>query len=80
VLQLRVFGSSTQLGEIAARIREIPGSRHVIRSGDGSAGQALVTADLVDDAVDTALEQVQQLGVPSEDVRPAAIVKSDLVV
>ena len=68
MLQLRVFGSSTDVGEIAARMGEIPGSRRVIRSGEGSVRQALVTADLVDDAADTALEQVRQMGVLSEDV------------
>jgi uncharacterized hydrophobic protein (TIGR00271 family) len=68
MLQLRVFGSSGDMGEIAARIREIPGSRHVIQSGDGAAGPALVTAELVDDAVDGALKQVRRMGVPAEDV------------
>jgi hypothetical protein len=68
VLQLRVFGSATNVGEIAARIREIPGSRHVTRSGDGSVGRPLVTVDLVDDAVDTELEHVRQMGLPSGDV------------
>ncbi len=68
MLQLHVFGSSTEVGEIAARIRETHGSRQATRSGDGSVGHALLTADLVDDPVDTALEQVRQMGVPSEDL------------
>jgi hypothetical protein len=67
-VQLRVCGSSTAVGELAARIQRMPGSRHVIRSGDGSVGQALVTADLVDDAVDSSLECVRQMGVPSKGV------------
>ena len=43
----------------------------MIRSGDADSGDsrgALVTADLVDDAVDRALQQVSRLGVPAEDV------------
>jgi uncharacterized hydrophobic protein (TIGR00271 family) len=68
VLQLRVFGESQQLVDVAARLQAIPGSRHVVRTGDGIEGDAFVTADLVDDAVDRALEQVRRIGVPAEDV------------
>jgi uncharacterized hydrophobic protein (TIGR00271 family) len=68
VLQLRVFGASQQLVDVAARLQEIPGSRHVVRTGDGAHGNAFVTADLVDDAVDRALEQVRRMGVPAEDI------------
>ena len=49
-----------------SRLQRIPGSRHVIQLGNGEAlGGALVSADLVDDAVDRALEQVTRLGVPA---------------
>lgn len=68
MLQLRVFGHSPAIANVARRLEEIPGSRHVIRSGDGDAHEAVVTADLVDDAVDRALEQIKRLGVPAEDV------------
>jgi uncharacterized hydrophobic protein (TIGR00271 family) len=68
VLQLRVYGASRVIGDVAGELEAIPGSRHVILSGDGSSGNALVTADLVDDAVDQALERVKKLGLPSEDV------------
>jgi uncharacterized hydrophobic protein (TIGR00271 family) len=68
VLQLRVFGASQQLVDVAARLQEIPGSRHVIRTGDGANGNALVTADLVDDAVDRALHQVQGMGIRADDI------------
>ncbi len=68
MLQLRVFGASQQLGDIAARLREIPGSRHVVRTGDGANGSAFVTADLVDDAVDQAVKQVRGMGVAAEDL------------
>ncbi len=68
MLQLRVFGASRQLGDVAARLREIPGSRHVVRTGDGANGSAFVTADLADDAVDQAVEQVRGMGVAAEDL------------
>jgi uncharacterized hydrophobic protein (TIGR00271 family) len=68
VLQLRVFGTPPAMAAVADRLQRIPGSRHVIQLGNGELGGALVSADLVDDAVDRALEQVTQLGVPAEDV------------
>jgi uncharacterized hydrophobic protein (TIGR00271 family) len=68
VLQLRVFGSERLVAEVAGHLHELPGSRHVIVMGDGSSGNAQVTADLSDDAVDHALTHVQRLGCPAEDV------------
>lgn len=68
MLQLRVFGTSSQMADVVERLEQIPGSRHVIQTGDGRLGRALVTADLVDDAVDRILEQVRQMGLPAEDV------------
>lgn len=68
MLQLRVFGGSRAMADVAQCLEEVPGTRHVIRSDDGAAGSALVTADLVDDAVDPALSQVRRLGIPTEDV------------
>lgn len=56
------------MADVAQRLQTIPGSHHVIRTGDGYGGAAVVTADLVDDAVDRALEQVKRLGVPADDV------------
>ena len=73
MLQLRVFGASSQLDDVAAGLREIPGSRHVVRAGDGAHGDASVTADLAEDAVDRALEQVRRVGVPADDVVLARI-------
>jgi uncharacterized hydrophobic protein (TIGR00271 family) len=67
-MHLRVFGAPEVIAEVASRMGEIPGSRHVVLSSDGVSGQALVTADLTADAVDPTLAQVQRLGVPSEDV------------
>jgi uncharacterized hydrophobic protein (TIGR00271 family) len=68
VLQLQVFGASDELVAVAQRLEEIAGARHVIRTGDGGVGNAIVLAELVDDAVDQALEQVNRLGVRGEDV------------
>lgn len=76
MLQLRVFGAPKAMSNVAQCLQELPGARHVIRSGDGSGGGALVTADLVDDAVDRALQQVRRLGVPSEDV---VLVREDAI-
>lgn len=68
VLQLRVFGSPELIADLANQLERIHGARHVIVSGNGAAGQALVTADLVDDAVDEAVEAIDRRGLPSEDV------------
>ncbi len=68
MLQLRVFGAAPAMADVAERLQEIPGSRHVIRTGDRDGGHAVVMADLVDDAVDRALDQVKRMGVPADDV------------
>lgn len=68
VLQLRVFGASELIADIANQLEGIHGARHVIVSGNGAAGQALVTADLVDDAVDQAVETIKRRGLPPDDV------------
>jgi uncharacterized hydrophobic protein (TIGR00271 family) len=69
VLQLRVFGASElMIADIANQLDLIHGARHVIVSGNGAAGQALVTADLLDDAVDQAVETINRRGLPLEDV------------
>ncbi len=73
MLQLRVFGTAPVVAELAPRIQGIPGSRHVIRTGGEP---AVVTADLADDAVDRALEEVKRMGVPPEDV---VLVRLDLI-
>ncbi|MFZ0378185.1 MAG: DUF389 domain-containing protein [Solirubrobacteraceae bacterium] len=68
MLQLRVFGTSELIADLTNQLERIQGARHVIVSGSGASGKALVTADLVDDAVDQAIERVRRLGLPSEDV------------
>jgi uncharacterized hydrophobic protein (TIGR00271 family) len=56
------------MADVAECLQAIPGSRHVIRTTDGGSGRCIVTADLVDDAVDEALAGVNRLGVPGDDV------------
>jgi uncharacterized hydrophobic protein (TIGR00271 family) len=59
------------MADVAQCLQEIPGARHVVRTGDGGAGDSgavLVTADLLDDAVDRALQQVRRLGVSADDM------------
>ena len=68
MLQLRVFGAASDMGQVAERLGTLPGSTHVIRTGDDGSDHASVTADLGDDAADAALDAVRRLGVPSEDV------------
>jgi uncharacterized hydrophobic protein (TIGR00271 family) len=68
MLQLRVFGAAPAMADVAARLRAIPGSRHVVRAGTDDEEEWVVTADLVDDAVDQALDQIGRMGVPSENV------------
>src|SRR5947209_3647822 len=68
MLALRVFGASPVMADVAERLQEIPGARHVIRTGDPDGRNGVVMADLVDDAVDRALDQVNPMGVPADDV------------
>jgi uncharacterized hydrophobic protein (TIGR00271 family) len=64
-----VFGASPLMTEVAERLSALPGARHItwIEARDHGGG-ALVTADLLPDAADPALEAVREAGVPSADV------------
>jgi Domain of unknown function (DUF389) len=68
MLQLRVFGSSHVTAAVREQLGHVAGARHVIRTADGSGGDTLLTADLVDDAADEALEHLTRIGVAREDV------------
>src|SRR6516165_4508658 len=68
MLQLRVFGDSATIGDVATHLRALPGARHVSLTGDQPDGKALVTADIRAPAADVALEKVRSLGIPAEDV------------
>ena len=68
MLHLRVFGSSEVIAEVAGYLHELDGSTHVIYTPGGSPGQAVVTADLAAEAVDSTLAKMQSLGIPAKDV------------
>lgn len=67
MLQLRVFAGAGAVRELADRLRETAGATHVVQMGDAAQG-TLITADLLDGAVDTVLELVGRCGVSAEDV------------
>jgi len=68
MLQLRVFGNSSAMGDVAARLHALSGARHVSVTGSTHDQSALVTADVHAGAADDALEMVRELGVPAEDI------------
>jgi uncharacterized hydrophobic protein (TIGR00271 family) len=68
VLQLRVFGAEGLMADVAGQLTGLPGARHVPVTGNQASGQALVTAERSDGAVDDALSRVRRLGLPSEDI------------
>ncbi len=68
MLQLRVFGESSAMGEVVERLGALPGARHVSVTGGGDSRSALVTADVRGAAADGALELVRGLGIPAEDI------------
>jgi uncharacterized hydrophobic protein (TIGR00271 family) len=69
LLQLRVFGTTSVMSEVARRLSGLSGAGHITwcEAGDRS-DRALVTADLRADSADEALEAVERLPVPPEDV------------
>jgi uncharacterized hydrophobic protein (TIGR00271 family) len=68
MLQLRVFGDSSTMGDVAGRLGAMPGVRHVSTSDGGQAPNALVTADVSAAVADAALGMVRGVGVPAEDI------------
>jgi uncharacterized hydrophobic protein (TIGR00271 family) len=68
MLQLRVFGGSSAVGEVARRLADTPGARHVTVVDGAHEGSALVTADVGASVADGALEMVRAIGIPAEDV------------
>jgi uncharacterized hydrophobic protein (TIGR00271 family) len=68
VLHLRVFCGSEVTAEVAGYLHDLDGSTHVISTPEGSPGQALVTADLAAEAVDSTIAKMQSLGIPAKDV------------
>jgi uncharacterized hydrophobic protein (TIGR00271 family) len=76
MLQLRVFGDSSAVGEVAKRLGAMPGARHVSLTPGEHNGSALVTADLRASAADGALSMVRGAGIPAEDI---ALVRLDAI-
>jgi len=68
VLQLRVYGASSTIADVADRVRALEGARHVLVLRDGDAGAAMAMADVTGDAADTALAALRELGVPPQDI------------
>jgi uncharacterized hydrophobic protein (TIGR00271 family) len=68
MLQVRVFGSSSVMSDVAEQLAALPGARHVMLVGSGHDSNALVTADVRAQAADRALATVRGLGVAAEDV------------
>ena len=68
MLQLRVYGASSTIADVADRVRALEGARHVLVLRDGDAGAAMAMADVTGDAADTALAALRELGVPPQDI------------
>jgi uncharacterized hydrophobic protein (TIGR00271 family) len=68
MLQLRVFGDASAIVNVAERLGELPGARHVSVTDGGRDGNALVTADVRAANADAALKMVRGLEIPAEDV------------
>src|SRR5215831_18267108 len=68
MLQLRVFGGSSAVGEVAKRLGDMPGARHVSVVDGAREGSALVTADVGASVADGALQMVRAAGIPAEDI------------
>jgi uncharacterized hydrophobic protein (TIGR00271 family) len=68
MLHLRVFGDSAAMADVAQRLDALAGVRHVSIAEGVHGGDALVTADLRAAAADKALELLQELGIPAEDM------------
>jgi uncharacterized hydrophobic protein (TIGR00271 family) len=69
VLQIRVYGTRSEMAEVAERLAALPGSRHVIRTPSDGTDASVVTADVGGrGAADTALATVRRLGVDDDNV------------
>jgi uncharacterized hydrophobic protein (TIGR00271 family) len=68
MLQLRVFGESSAVGEVAKRLGDMPGARHVSVVDGVREGSALITADVGASVADGALQMVRAAGIPAEDI------------
>jgi uncharacterized hydrophobic protein (TIGR00271 family) len=62
-----VYGAAAATAEVAERLSALPGIRHVVCSG-GGVGESLVTADVGTDAADVALDELDRLAIPRENI------------
>jgi uncharacterized hydrophobic protein (TIGR00271 family) len=67
VLHLRVYGTEATTAKVAERLTALSGVRHVVCSG-GGVGEWQVSADVGTDAADLALDELDRLAVPREDI------------
>jgi uncharacterized hydrophobic protein (TIGR00271 family) len=68
MLQLRVFGDSSAVDDVAERLEALPGARHVSVAAGERRGSALLTADLRATVADGALDLARGVGIPPEDI------------
>jgi uncharacterized hydrophobic protein (TIGR00271 family) len=68
MLELRVFGDSSAVREVARRLGAVPGARHVSVVAGERRGSALLTADVRATEADGALETARGAGIPPEDI------------
>ena len=68
MLQLRVYGASSRIADVADCVGALEGARHLLVLRDGDAGAAMAMADVTGDAADAALAALRELGVPPEDI------------
>src|SRR5262249_32514801 len=76
MLQLRVYGDPSTMTVAAARLRALPGTRHVSLVETAPDASALVTADVRADAADQALATLDELDVAADDI---ALVRLDTI-
>jgi uncharacterized hydrophobic protein (TIGR00271 family) len=67
MLQLRVFGPTTTLGEVASELRRQGYVRHLVLSPSDTADRGLLTADIEPDFADQVLSTAEAAGVPPVD-------------
>jgi len=68
VLHLRVFGVTDAMSEVAQQLHGLPGLRHVVQTGNGNSQTTQVSADVDEEAADSALQVLQALDVPAGDI------------
>jgi uncharacterized hydrophobic protein (TIGR00271 family) len=73
MLDLKVFGASGAMEEVAARLDAISGTGQVRVVDAARPGSSVVRADVAHDCVDDVLDELERLDVPAADVSMARI-------